>query len=433
MSGKVPSLGPGQGSYGQFQLPVSQTPDRQPRDPRQETFAKLDKCIPKDEDQWQESRRRRNFETPEDIYRTVSALVEDRLLPLDLRRLVYIAVCCVEHRKNEAEAYRNYRARVDNQDPGELTIRNYMSLVRGVIALTDDLYLTLRHRAFEAVLLVAPLGLASLGYYRQLPDRFKSCFPRIKIIPEEQASLPLYLPFIVTCRHPEYKYNDVCEALDTSVLDNGEFVKFVSVLESKKPIPHILPAPPGSQLPVSTKRKVYDPIRDEWLDEEVDMAEHFNTEELYAIPDRITGYKVFDIPETIQQKAAIAAKEQDGCVPQEISGVISFRFDWSTHHDVVCSQVLGAIVGFGFLSPGGMHLSRSSVRHDSGPITVHPNWLKIVVPLGVTTELAMVSLHGEGFQDNVVWDSKSGFLLGAGTTLLPSRTIHYISVSISTA
>lgn len=80
-----------------------------------------------------------------------------------------------------------------------------------------------------------------------------------------------------------------------------------------------------------------------------------------------------------------------------------------------------------------MHLSNYSVRHDSGPITVSSNWLKIVIPTASTPQPATVTLSGEGFNEDVIWDIKTGILIGAGTTLLPSTTIYYISTSIPTS
>ncbi|KAF9777058.1 hypothetical protein IL306_004670 [Fusarium sp. DS 682] len=119
-------------------------------------FSKLNESIPKNENQWQEAREVHRFATPEDVYRTVSSLVQDvqdEFLPEDLRRLIYIAVCCVDYSENEAEAYRKYRSRIRAKDDlGELTIRNYMSLVRGLVALMDKLYPKLQHRGFEGTL-----------------------------------------------------------------------------------------------------------------------------------------------------------------------------------------------------------------------------------------------------------------------------------------
>lgn len=90
----------------------------------------------------------------------------------------------------------------------------------------------------------------------------------------------------------------------------------------------------------------YDPIRNRWVSYNMDLTEHFNTEEIFAIPNSISGCKHFNLSEIVQQKSAIAAKKQnrDGCVAQNVPGVTSFKFNWTTYHDVVCSLVLGSLV-----------------------------------------------------------------------------------------
>ncbi|KAG7403059.1 hypothetical protein Forpe1208_v016748 [Fusarium oxysporum f. sp. rapae] len=421
MSRKLPSLGPEQGSVIQFQLQVSQPDRRSRRQPRDRHFEALGERLPNSEDEWQKARRRLRFTTPADINAWVSDLVSlDRALPQNLRKLINLAIFCVESRKDEDTAHRNYEARASQQCLVR-TIRNYASLVRGVIALMDQIYLKLRHRAFEAVLLYSPLDYASLVSYKREPDRFKSYFRDVKILPEEHASQALYLPFLVAYGHPQYKYNEICRALGTNTLKEPEFLRFVSVRENGKPVPHILNAPPKNR---------YDAIRNRWTRDS--LTEHFNTEEIYAIPNRMDGYKRFDLPDIIQQKSAMAAKEQDGCVPQDIPGVISFKFDWTVCHDDVGRLVLGLLVELGFISQGQIHLSRNSVRHDTGPITVRSNWLKIIIPTAPTAEPAVMSLSSKSFREDVTWNMKSGFLLGPGITHSPSGTLHYISMSIPT-
>ncbi|KAF5021483.1 hypothetical protein F66182_6483 [Fusarium sp. NRRL 66182] len=352
MSKRQPSCSLEQGCFNSFQLDIPQSHQRPPPPPRSRNEA-LRECIPKSEDEWQRRRRQRRFVTPDDINTWVSNLVTNRSLPKDLQRLIDIAIFCVESRKDEDKAYRNYAASAQT-DCSVLTARNYASLLRGVIALMDQIYPKLRHRAFEAVLLYVPLGLASLAYYKQEPEQFKSCFHSVKIVPEEHASQALYLPFIIAYRLPEYSYNRIRKALGTSVLEEPEFLKFVSVLESRKPVPHILPAPQQPQPPTEGR---YDPVRDQWVptdagtiqndidpgEDDIDLTEHLDTEKMFAIPDCVSGYKRFDLPETIQQKSATAAEEQDGCAPLEIPGVVSFKFDWATCHDAVCSMVLGLL------------------------------------------------------------------------------------------
>lgn len=149
MSGSVPFLVPGQGSFIEFTL---DTTHPQPRDERQEALAKLDECIPKTEDEWQRVRRDHGFATSADVCKVVSALVKDDLVNENLQRIIYIAIFCVESRTNEAEAYSNYKSRAKTEC-SVISIRSYMSLLRTVIALVDEVYPKLRHRAFEAFLL----------------------------------------------------------------------------------------------------------------------------------------------------------------------------------------------------------------------------------------------------------------------------------------
>lgn len=129
------------------------------------------------------------------------------------------------------------------------------------------------------------------------------------------------------------RYDKICKALGTDTLKKPEFLKFVSVRENRKPVPYILSAPLKNR---------YDPIRNTWSKD--DLLEHFDTEKIFAIPDCISGYKRFDLSDTIRQKSATAAEEQDDCEPQEVPGVISFKFSWTTYHDAVCSLVLGSLV-----------------------------------------------------------------------------------------
>ncbi|KAF6528240.1 hypothetical protein IWW34DRAFT_859468 [Fusarium oxysporum f. sp. albedinis] len=303
MSGKQPP----ETSYVQF------TRDRLSRQ-QAAAFSKLNESIPKDENQWQEAREVHRFATPEDVHRTVSSLVQDiqgEFLPEDLRRLIYIAVCCVEHSENEAEAYRKYRSRVHAKDDlREFTIRNYMSLVRGLVALMDELYPRSRHRSFEGTLLYAPLTLGALGHYKQAPDQFKSSFSTAAIALEVQASLPLYLPFIVATRHPEHPYETVCRALGTNILSKEDYFKFVSVLQR---------GGPGR----------YDPVRDQWLP--------------VTVPN-LAGFKPFEIPESIQQIIARAGKQQDDPASQDIPGAIIFTFRWSRDHQKVVDRVIDILV-----------------------------------------------------------------------------------------
>ncbi|EWZ77859.1 hypothetical protein FOXG_21051 [Fusarium oxysporum f. sp. lycopersici 4287] len=411
MSGKLPSLVPGQASHQRDQ------PSRQ----QAAAFRKLIEKIPKSENEWQDAREVHRFATPEDVYRTVLSLVQDiqgEYMPEDLRRLIYIAVCCVDHSENEAEAYHKYRSRVHAKDDlREFTIRNYMSLVRGLVTLLDGLYLKLRHRGFEAALLFAPLNLGALGYYKQAPDQFASCFPTIEITPEVQSSLALYLPFIITTRHPEYRYKKVCRALGTNIFNEEEYLKFVSVLQSGRPIPYVLPAPntPDPSVASPDNKGRYDPVRDQWLP--------------VTIPN-LTGYKPFTIPESIQQIIARAGKQQDDPVSQDILGAVIFRFRWSRDHQEAVDRVIDVLKHSGFLSTGASIGMQFFYRHDSGSIVVPMGYQAIIIPAVATTEAVTVTISHQDTAEDIIWNVISGLLLGQGTKLTTRRSIHYNAVML---
>lgn len=154
MSERLLPPNPADGSFHQFQVTVQKASNQQSRPSRGDVVInKLDGIVPKTEEQWSVTRQHNNFETPEDVHRVVSALVHDGHLSQELRKLIYIAVCCVDHSENEAEAYHKYRTRVQANGLTELTIRNYMSTVRGIVKLLDELFLVFGYRAFEAFLL----------------------------------------------------------------------------------------------------------------------------------------------------------------------------------------------------------------------------------------------------------------------------------------
>jgi len=153
MSRTPSSLNAEPSSFLQFQLQISQ-PDRRSRQPpRDRHFNALGKRVPKSENEWQKARGYLRFTTPDEINAWVSDLVSlSRALPENLRKVISLAIFCVESREHEDTAHRNYEARTSHECLLR-TLRNLATLVRGLITLMDQIYLKLRHRAFEAVLL----------------------------------------------------------------------------------------------------------------------------------------------------------------------------------------------------------------------------------------------------------------------------------------
>jgi hypothetical protein len=113
----------------------------------------LKENIPRTEDEWQKARKRQRFLTSDDINTWVSNLVLlDRALPEPLQRFINAAIFCVESCMDEDKAIQNYKARIGTECSIR-SLRNYKVLILSIIALMDEVYIRLRHRAFEAVLL----------------------------------------------------------------------------------------------------------------------------------------------------------------------------------------------------------------------------------------------------------------------------------------
>ena len=86
-------------------------------------------------------------------------------------------------------------------------------------------------------------------------------------------------------------------------------------------------------------------VRDVWVDEDdANSTTCIDTEVMFPISDRIIGYKMFRIPETIQQEAASAGKVQDDCVRQDLRNAVVFRFGWSLCHNNVAKHVYKELV-----------------------------------------------------------------------------------------
>ncbi|KAJ4124340.1 hypothetical protein NW754_000040 [Fusarium falciforme] len=120
-------------------------------------------------------------------------------------------------------------------------------------------------------------------------------------------------------------------------LPKSEYLRLASALENRKTLSHVLPASH------SVRKGLYDTIRDVWFDD-VDLFEYLHADVIFTIPDRITGYKVFDIPEGIQKEAASAGEEQDNCVRQDVHNAVVFRFSWTPRLSIVVRHVYDELV-----------------------------------------------------------------------------------------
>jgi hypothetical protein len=115
------------------------------------------------------------------------------------------------------------------------------------------------------------------------------------------------------------RYQEVCQALKTNTISEKEHVKFVSVFESGRPIPYLLPDPtaPACSAVSAGNRDRYDPVRDKWS----------------AVTNAgATDYQPVAIPEPIQQTIVSAGRQQETSVPQQVTDATALRLKWFPRH-----------------------------------------------------------------------------------------------------
>jgi hypothetical protein len=207
---------------------------------------------------------------------------------------------------------------------------------------------------------------------------------------EIQAAAPLYMPFLVWNIRRHYKLYQICDALNTHTLDEYERERFEEAYEHGDLQPRLLNtlsdrrtpriaathqrptegAPPTnspsstamipftssnvqtspslskvgpldvlSGTPIAPSTDGHDQDDNDWgrfLDFDVYSA---------AINVSISGYKTFDLPEELQQKALRAGETQSGSNWIERRGSRLRQYDFEAPHALVAEQVADELVG----------------------------------------------------------------------------------------
>lgn len=82
------------------------------------------------------------------------------------------------------------------------------------------------------------------------------------------------------------------------------------------------------------------------------------------------------------------------------------------------------------LSLGISRVIQFYFRHESGAMATPNGWLCIIVPTILTTERVMITLTYGDVQEEIMWCSGSGLLLGPGATLSVPSMVYYILISV---
>ncbi|KAK2936400.1 hypothetical protein FoTM2_004346 [Fusarium oxysporum f. sp. vasinfectum] len=202
-------------------------------------------------------------------------------------------------------------------------------------------------------------------------------------------------------------YRDICQALGITVLDEEAYANFVSVLDSGRPVPYILPLP-----------------------EQVAPAAPSSHDTLALRDGFASLFKAFDTSETLQKLVEEVRDVVDHQRRWEVPNTPLLELQWTLHYDVVVDQLVGHLIQQGILPRQPFHRYKSFYQHESGSISVSPGWVKIILP-ALVDDACQVSIAGPMLEEqDFIWDYKMGFILCESMRLSTPHTIFYFSVSI---
>ncbi|CVL03556.1 uncharacterized protein FMAN_15132 [Fusarium mangiferae] len=201
-----------------------------------------------------------------------------------------------------------------------------------------------RHRVFEGTLLYSRITPSFLAHYTKETGEFDSCFPTFSCIhPETQASLPLAPAFILKYRYPQHSFGDICAALGTESLDEKNYAKFISVLESGRPIPTVLSLP--AQAPYTALSVIK--CQPESAEDDQRVSEKpINDLDIFALPKGFPlVYKIYGVPDAVQQLLQEATHRINYDSLREVPDTPLLEFQWIDDYDIIVDEVVGDLVG----------------------------------------------------------------------------------------
>ncbi|EWG51654.1 hypothetical protein FVEG_16831 [Fusarium verticillioides 7600] len=425
---KQPPIRPEQGSFVQFQLATSQP--RTPHSRNEDILAKLRESIPQNESQWQQARDLYGYSTAENVLQKTRDILENRIAKSDLWNFFIIALCCVDwHLGRKQQAYQEFKIQIS--DTSELTIQRYMSALRAMIQAMERVYLRgTRHRVFEGVLLYSRISPFFLTHYTKETGEFDSCFPTLRCIhPEIQGSLPLAPAFILKYRYPQHRFRDICAALGTGVLGEGDYAKFISILESGRPISTVLSLPArGSYTALSVIKCQHESAE---AGQRVSASPVDNSHAFALRMSVPLVFKVFGVSDAVQQLLQEATLRINYESLREVPNTPLVELQWIHNYDMIIDQVVGDLIEQGILPQQPFRRYKSFYQHEPGSVLVPPGWIKIIIPFTLVDQVCQVSIAATTVaKQNVTWDTKTGIILGSDMLFSTTRQILYYSISI---
>lgn len=339
--------------------------------------------IPPTEEQWRSCRLSSGLANPQTMLNKIRNL--ESLYQRDLKnweKIIVVAVAAVDLDREQNEDKLKYGKAYDSR-LSSITYRKDRAAVLNLIKLLDRIYNSLEHRAFEllviwgsyiyhlsqlAVLftLLLDIPLTKLRKWTSRTfDEFLSGLPEISFRPmkEEQASLALYIPFLVHLLRPQYTLDIIQKALKTRTLTQRDLDRFKESYRTRQCPPTLLSTlgnfrTPHCKLDATSSQPSQQLLTSNEDDPELKGALHLDKMFPVVINIHIEGYTTFNISQELRRNASQAHKKQELCNKIERKNTCMSQYEWSDRfHLPVANQAIDDLVRIFRTKSSGTRLS----------------------------------------------------------------------------
>ncbi|KAF4501661.1 hypothetical protein FAGAP_2113 [Fusarium agapanthi] len=159
----------------------------------------------------------------------------------------------------------------------------------------------------------------------------------------ENASLLLAPAFILKYRHPQYRFGDICAALGTEVLSEDDYARFVSVLESGRPVSTVLSLPANAPLTALSVFRNQAKSAREFQKVAADTA---NDLDMLVLPTSFPlVYKLFGVSDASQQLLQETTHRITYESLREVPNTPLLELRWIDDYEIIVDQLVGDLVG----------------------------------------------------------------------------------------
>ncbi|GKU05249.1 unnamed protein product [Fusarium langsethiae] len=308
--------------------------------------------VPLTEEQWRKSRLAFGLATSQSILDKITGLEDwDKRELQNWEKILVIAATVVDLDRGQEDA----TLKLGKAYPGRMSYESYRkdrAAVLNLIKLLDRLYASLEHRAFE-LLVMWDMPLSSIRLWSSTAfNKLLSGLPEILLKPSEeiQASLTLYIPFLVQILRPQYSLDIIQKALKTRTLTQCDLDLFQKAYRTRQCVPSLLSTlgdsrTPHCDLEAATSQPSQEPLVSS--EDYSDLADALHLDRMFpAIATiHIEGYTTFDISHELQRKASQASKEQGVCNIIKRQDTSISQYNWSDiFHLPVADQAIDDLV-----------------------------------------------------------------------------------------